>query len=35
MLDEERRLRADDEKEIRNIMNYDGTADSQEALDEK
>ena len=35
MLDEERRLRADDEKEIRNIMNYDGTAASQEALHEE
>lgn len=35
MLDEERRARENDEREIRNIMNYDGTADSQEALDEK
>ncbi len=35
MLDEERRLRADDEKEIRNIMNYDGTAASQEAFHEE
>lgn len=35
MLDEERRARENDEKEIRNIMNYDGTADSQEALNEE
>ena len=35
MLDEERRARENDEREIRNIMNYDGTADSQEALNEE
>ena len=35
MLDEERRARENDEREIRNIMNYDGTADSQEAFHEE
>lgn len=35
MLDEERRARENDEREIRNIMNYDGTAASQEAFDEE
>ena len=35
MLDEERRARENDEREIRNIMNYDGTAASQEAFHEE